>query len=383
MFKRSKSLLFLSASVLWIFSSSFCAFAENTKTDQTNSSNVSSKETFKNNSTLGITNDMSSLEIKEKILKWVVAVAFALMIFNCIKPIAKIEKSEIKNDLLVKINALKNVKEACKSSSSFANYYLADYYSSEKGYPVNFKFYESPVQFANIRSFDCRSCKKNIIFAGASPWYKNNGRALAVSEIAKELNVGYEVNLECDKEGKDCSGNKHVNFEDIEKEGRNGYDHFLTLRKNGKYIAIAMPCDRKDDNYGKSIVQALLGILEYWQTNGQRLPVYVHCTEGRFRTGDLLSILYLLAGANIDYTKEKFLMSANNYFGKKVARSEERDVGAFEKFLKSVGEKAEKKENALSKAENVDKRIKITRNYLIKNGMEASKINTLVSFINN
>lgn len=41
------------------------------------------------------------------------------------------------------------------------------------------------------------------------------------------------------------------------------YDHFLNLRKDGKYIAIAMPVNCLGVDYGKSIVKALLAMIDY------------------------------------------------------------------------------------------------------------------------
>ncbi len=285
----------------------------------------------------------------------------------------EVGSSPIENDRLLEIKDRKNIKKACEDSrvfSNFKNWWL---------YPTECESYENPIQFANARGFDCQNCKENVIFAGASPWYEWNGRAFVASEVGRELGVGYEVNLECDKDGWNYYNKKHIDFTNIAKSRKDA--HFLKLRANGDYIAIAMPGERDDVDYGKSIVVALKGMINYWRKNGQNKPIYIHCTEGRFRTGDLLSILYLLAGEDIESVREKFLKSASNYFGKEATQREGYDVGAFDVFVKSVGKFGVSDEGALFNAETVNDRIDIVKKYLISNGMKESEIKELISFI--
>ncbi len=377
MFKRRKRLLVSTVGLVWGSCSSFCAFADKTSADQTinnlssPSNDVSKKDYIRRSINYFVPKS------SEGYLMYVTAVVLIISTLNLYRTLtAKVEESSIDDYRLKKIDKLSNIKKACEESSCLIKIPF------ENGYSLYFSYYKSPVQFANFRSFSCKGCRSNIIYAGASPWYRDNGRALAVTAIAKELGVGFEVNLECNDKGLDYLGNVHVNFENVSSLlNKDMYCYFLKLREKNAYIAIAMPCIRTDKNYGKSIAKALLGILKYWQANGQNEPVYVHCTEGRFRTGDLLSVLYLLAGEDIKSTEEKFLKSANNYFGKAYAQENEIDKRAFESFLATVGKYSVDKGNALFKAKDADERIGITRKYLINNGMEESKIGELMTYM--
>ncbi len=279
-----------------------------------------------------------------------------------------------------------DIINACINGSvAYSTNFLKKY-----GYSGNYSDYDDPETFANFRPFKCNGCKEGLIYFGASPYQKENGRASCVSAIAQSRNIGFEINLESDDKG-----NTPFDYTVI----FNNSDYFSKFHNNnGNYsMNISMRGISKPKKCGGSIVAGLKGILNYWRTHGTDKPVYIHCTEGRTRTGYFSAILGLLMGKEIEELKRDFVSSYNNYYkncakGKACYKrsffsrgywydlwynTESSEVEAFNGFLKLIKEAS----GGNCSETSSEARSNMARKYLVEYGMKDSEIDTLKSFL--
>ena len=166
-------------------------------------------------------------------------------------------------------------------------------------YTHNRADYGSDEIFANFRNVKVGNLKENILYRGASPVDNRHNRAKYANDLMEKVGIKYDIDL---------SDNEDDLKKHFEKDDFNS-NYFKALYDDGKYVALSMKMNYKSKEFAEKIVKAMT---EMANNVG---PYYVHCVEGKDRTGFLCMVIEGLAGANYDEIVNDYMLSYKNYYG--------------------------------------------------------------------
>ena len=258
-----------------------------------------------------------------------------------------------------------------------ANVYLkekAKYKDIQETMNIQYKdersYYESDAEFANYRMVNVGNIKSNILYRGASPCDNKHKRAAYVDELMEEDNINFIINLADTAE-------KIEGY--IEKDDFNS-QYFLSLYRrnlvllgaspNEKVMPLAMNMNYKSDEFRGKVADGFKQMLSF---NG---PYYVHCQEGKDRTGFVIIVIEALMGATYQEIVDDYMLTYKNYY--KITKEsdelryriiKERNVDAMLKFL--IGDE-NKELNGLDFVPYI-------KTYLINGGMTEAEVNELIN----
>ena len=158
------------------------------------------------------------------------------------------------------------------------------------------KAYESEEEFANFREVKAGYLKPGLIYRGASPIDNSRNRAATVDKLLQANNIQYNIDL-ADKE--ENLGNKKYVI----------HDYFKSLQDKNQVIFLGMGAAYKNDDFSgkmKTMFEAILN------NDG---PYYIHCLEGKDRTGYVCMVIEALLGATYDELIEDYFITYHNYYG--------------------------------------------------------------------
>ena len=138
--------------------------------------------------------------------------------------------------------------------------------------------------------------KEKMLYRGASPIDNSRKRSEIVDGLLKKNNIQYNVDL-ADKESA-IGGNKYTI-----------HDYFKGLQDNNKVIFLGMAAAYKADDFSnkmKTMFEAMIN------NDG---PYYIHCLEGKDRTGYVCMVLEALCGATYEELVDDYFVTYSNYYG--------------------------------------------------------------------
>ena len=156
--------------------------------------------------------------------------------------------------------------------------------------------YESVEEFANFREVKGGRIKSKLIYRGASPIDNSRNRAASVDKLLEDNKIQYNIDL-ADKE--ENLGNKKYVI----------HDYFKSLQDKNQVIFLGMGAAYKNDDFSgkmKTMFEAILN------NDG---PYYIHCLEGKDRTGYVCMVIEALLGATYDELIEDYFITYHNYYG--------------------------------------------------------------------
>ena len=156
--------------------------------------------------------------------------------------------------------------------------------------------YTSDEQFANFRPISVGRMKENIIYRGASPVDNSRKRAAIVDSLLEKNHIAYNVDL-ADKE------------ENLGQEKYQMGNYLKGLKDNNKAVFLGMAAAYKADEFSnkmKTMFEAMLA------NDG---PYYIHCLEGKDRTGYVCMVLEALCGATYQELIDDYFVTYQNYYG--------------------------------------------------------------------
>ena len=156
--------------------------------------------------------------------------------------------------------------------------------------------YTSKEEFTNFREITVGKAKPGLLYRGASPIDNSRNRAATVDELLKENNIQYNIDL-ADKE--ESLGNKKYVI----------HDYFKSLQDQNKVLFLGMAAAYKNDDFSAKMKRMFEGILA---NDG---PYYIHCLEGKDRTGYVCMVIEALLGASYDELVEDYFITYHNYYG--------------------------------------------------------------------
>lgn len=226
-----------------------------------------------------------------------------------------------------------NNKVEVKLNSKHKFKYIQDTF--KQYHPSNRDYYKTEESFANFRVLKAKNLKDNFIYRGASPICNDFGFMTSVNELLAENDIKYILNLSDTKEELDR----------MIDGCRNCYVYDLYLKN--KIYPLDLSAFPRELSYARKLVDGLKKMIK---NNG---PVYIHCMEGKDRTGFLCILLLALTGASIadfetDYmetyanfyyidknnTPEKYKLIRDHYFTKRLMNQlcNSREIVNFDNF---------------------------------------------------
>lgn len=179
-----------------------------------------------------------------------------------------------------------------------AKKYLATQEALGQSYSLKREDYGDDEEFSNFRSLSGGNLKDGLVYRGASPVDDSRKRAACTDGLLRKYGIAAVIDLA------DSDDDMKGYF------GEEGFSSAYTkaLYENGKVITLSMGSSYASDSYRQSVVSAFRYMLT---TDG---PYYIHCMEGKDRTGFVCCLLEALAGADYDEMRADYMKTYENYY---------------------------------------------------------------------
>lgn len=180
-----------------------------------------------------------------------------------------------------------------------AGKYLATSEALSQSYSPERSDYQSDEQFANFRALSGGSMRENFIYRGASPVDNSRGRAAITDSLVERAGIRCIIDLADSDE--DMQG--YFAADDFAS------DYTKTLYEQGRDIVLSMGANFDSEEYKQSVAAGMRQLLKYGG------PAYIHCMEGKDRTGFVCLVLEALCGAGYDELCADYMATYANYYG--------------------------------------------------------------------
>lgn len=229
--------------------------------------------------------------------------------------------------------------------------------------------YETDEEFGNYRMINNGNIKADILYRGASPCDNKHNRAPYVDKLIEADGVNFIIDL---------ADTPDKIEEYISKSDFNS-PYFLSLyRRNTvllaapkeKIMPLSMNMNYKSDEFRAKVSEGFRQILNF---NG---PYYIHCQEGKDRTGFVCIVIEALCGATYEELVYDYMYTYKNYY--KITKESDqlrynvlktRNVDTMLRFL--VGDSSAKLEDMSFSS--------YIKDYLIKGGLTAQEVDSLIT----
>ena len=243
--------------------------------------------------------------------------------------------------------------------------YIAVQEALGQSYSVDRNDYSSDEEFANFRALSGGNLKKDFLYRGASPVDNSRNRAAYANTLVE-------------KEGIDCI----IDLADLDEDMLEYFaeddfasDYAKKLYEDGRTAVLGMSASYSKDEYKKSVVKGLKKLIE---VGG---PAYIHCLEGKDRTGFVCMLIEALAGASYDEMCDDYMTTYKNYYNISENETPDRYNAVvnlyFDGFMEYIS--GEEDPNTLHEMSYVD----AAKQYLKDGGMTDEEIDKLIALITN
>ena len=154
---------------------------------------------------------------------------------------------------------------------------------------------KAPDERAVLREVKAGNLKEKTLYRGLSPLdVKNIGKSeKTVDDLIEEAGIKFIINL---------TDTKEQTIEKIES-GQTDTSYYKKLFDEGKVANIRLDMNYKSDSFAGKVVEVLKTISK------NEGPYYIHCTEGKDRSGFVCMIIDCLAAANYDEICDDYMKS--------------------------------------------------------------------------
>ena len=236
--------------------------------------------------------------------------------------------------------------------------YLTQQETFSMHYSDNREDFLSDVVFSNFRTINLSTMNQNVFYRGASPVDNQHKRASCSDNLLKETGIGYVLDLADSKEEVESY---------MAKEDFNS-PYALSLYQNEKIAYVDLGADFTASIFQEKLINGLENMIKH------EAPYYIHCTEGKDRTGFVCFFLEALSGASYEELENDYMITYDNYFGITKDNNPSKYQAIvdlrFKDFIKFLAP------NATTKTYKND-----AIKYLADGGMSEEDINTLISIV--
>ncbi len=241
--------------------------------------------------------------------------------------------------------------------------YLATQEALGQSYSLDRADFASDIVFANFREVKGGNIKPGFLYRGVSPVDNSRNRASYANALIEEHKIACVLDLADTDE-------KMLGY--FEKDDFTS-DYAKKLFNEGRTATLSMTASYSTDKYKQSVVKGLRKLIEIGG------PAYIHCLEGKDRTGFVCVLIEALAGATYDEMCDDYMITYDNYYGiSKEATPDRYDAVVslyFDAFMEYLsGEENAEKLHDLSYVNGA-------KQYLIDGGMTEAEINELLELI--
>lgn len=229
-------------------------------------------------------------------------------------------------------------------------------------YSNNISDYKTAEQYCNFRELTGGRLRKGAFFRGVSPIDNSRGRASQADSLLKKYGIAFILDLADSAENIE----EHLNDKDFHSPYAAG------LYENGKIVGLDLSAAFQSDDFKKKLASGLREMLH------AEYPVYIHCTEGKDRTGFVCLLLEALAGASYEEMRADYMKTYENYYSITSENAPQKYNAIvslyFDPFLSALQET----KTQAGPAENY---VKAASDYLLSAGMTREEIELLREFL--
>lgn len=166
-------------------------------------------------------------------------------------------------------------------------------------YSDNRNEYTSDEEFANFREITAGNICDHMLYRGASPIDNRRKRASVVDSLLQSNNINYNIDL----------ADTRVAVEGFYAKEDFASPYFKSLDEDNAVLTLGMAAAYKNEDFANKMKTMFEGILN---NDG---PYYIHCLEGKDRTGYVCMVIEALCGATYDELIEDYFITYKNYYG--------------------------------------------------------------------
>lgn len=219
--------------------------------------------------------------------------------------------------------------------------------------------YKDVETFTNFREVTVGNIKEGKLYRGASPILSKYERTSYAHDLFKNAQIKSVLNL--------SDSNELIESCFVSDDFVSYY--YQDLYKSGSILALDLCSNFFTDEFAVSIATALSFL------STKEAPYYIHCEEGKDRTGFTCMIIEALMGANLDEIIDDYMLSFYNYYGITKEEDQKRyqyvlEINLLEMLYYVTNT------NDYESLQQVNLEDAVTT-YLVNAGMSVSDINTL------
>ena len=218
-------------------------------------------------------------------------------------------------------------------------------------------------QFSNFRALRGGRLKDGFLYRGVSPVDNAHNRAACTDALLKAHGIRFILDLADSEE----------ELRAYRETAGASSDHTAKLYDDGQMVPLNMSSSYESEEYKQKLAVGLR------RMTAEEGPVYIHCQEGKDRTGFVCLLLEALAGADYYEMCDDYMKTYDNYYGiTKETDPEKYDAivslyfNGFASYLHGTEDPA-----ALSTADYSQDAVR----YLLDAGMTADEIDALRAMI--
>jgi hypothetical protein len=215
--------------------------------------------------------------------------------------------------------------------------------------------YASDVVFANFREIKNGSIAGGILYRGSHPTKTEWPRAPYVSALVEKAGVETAINM---------SDTEDELKKYLASSNSDASAYYKKIYDAKNVVCLSMGMTYKDPVFIEKVISALRFMLSH------PAPYYLHCNEGKDRTGFFAILLEALMGAKTEEITADYMLSYVNYYGV------EPGTEKYGLIAKDNAEVMLKDIAGTDTLKGIDTSA-AARAYLLKNGMQASEIDAL------
>lgn len=154
--------------------------------------------------------------------------------------------------------------------------------------------------FCNYRMMNVGNMKEGIFYRGASPVDNRKNRAAFTDDLISRDKITFDMNLSDTEE-------KIVEFIN-DKENPFNSPYYKSLYDAKNYVALGLNAQYVSDEFKSSLAST------FKEITSRECRTYVHCQEGKDRTGFTCLVIGSLAGATYEQLSADYMKTYHNYY---------------------------------------------------------------------